>query len=233
MATVRPWPFGQRRAPTDRFGRGVQVLFQRAVEGTHAGEKFFAGFGCVRQTKLVGIFADLGRQLVDLRFARQRHLGAAEAAIGTRRHGVGVERHVLDQHVGDRIGADATVGRFLDHQRAIFRVGAGVHQYFRLARDDLAVLIDRGAHPGVGIVAARGQHRFFDGELQFHRPLGFPRTGRHQRFDFGVRFTAVTAADKGNDQANFAHRQIEDRFQIMAHHERMLRRGVNRSRPGR
>ena len=53
--------FGQRRTPADRFRSGIQVLLERAVEGAHAGKKFFTGFRGIGQAKLVGILADLGR----------------------------------------------------------------------------------------------------------------------------------------------------------------------------
>jgi hypothetical protein len=73
-------------------------------------------------------------------------------------------------------------------------------------------------------VASNGYHGLTDRVANTHRPFRLARQRNHQRFEFGVRFAAVTAAQIIDDHPHFCRPHVKQFGNIAANLKRMLRR---------
>ncbi len=140
------------------------------INGTHAGVNRLAALRQIFQAELQRVAAGHFRKLIDLRFSGKRNLRAAQAAIGTRRHGVRVHRETIDLHVGNAVGPDDPIGRLSAHHGAVFRVRAGIQVNRRLPRHKMALGIHGGLDANARVIPARGEEGFLHAQLQLHGP---------------------------------------------------------------
>ena len=216
---------GSGRFPVQPFinpAGGVPHLFQAGAHGGLldglAAEKPVILLQCVVEAQLQRVYAQLVRQVVQLRFTGKSGLGITEAAEGAGAGQVGIHRPGFHPHVRNAVRALAEKCRHRGDFRAFIGVGAAVKDDPAVARDQGSILPGAGLHVNpAAMTALHHGHVVFAGESQLDRPPGSLRQQRGDGLVGELALAAETAADARGDDPHLRHGQTQRKSGIHLH----------------
>ena len=198
----------RRLVPADRLGDLLDVAHEVGVERLAARRAHeLARDQQVAPPELERVDARAPRDLVHLRFADPLQVARPERPVGAGGGGAGVHAVPVHAHGLPAVGPRRGVAGGGAHARSVVRVRARVEVEADLAREQRAVRLRAGAHPGAHAVAARREHRLRDAVLDAHRPPGVAGERRRDRLHLRVRLGAEPAAQVGHDHAHRVERR--------------------------